>query len=898
MPLLVTKLYVPRPRAEAVARPRLVERLEAGLGRRLTLISAPAGFGKTTLVSEWVAGTGRDVTWLSLDEDDGDPARFLAYLVAAIQTVAPVGQGLGDALNSSQPPSPELALTALVNEIAAFPEHLVLVLDDYHLVDSPIVDSALGFLLDHLPPQLHLVMTTREDPQLPLPRLRARGHLNELRATDLRFTADEAAAFLNDAMGLALSADQVAALEARTEGWIAGLQLAALSMQGRDDVSGFIQRFAGGDRYILDYLVEEVLRRQPAEIRAFLLQTSILDRLTGSLCDAVTGRSDSRIVLETLDRGNLFVVPLDDRREWYRYHHLFAEVLRTHALDDPAQVAVLHDRASEWFEQHGGMEDAVRHAFAAGDHARAADLIELGSAGMQRARREAALLGWLRMLPDDIVRSRPVLSLTYAGVLLSNGELDGVEDHLRNGERWLDEPAGMVVVDHSAFQRLPSWIAIYRAGLSLVLDDVAATVRYAQQALDLMDGDDHLSRGAASALLGLAFLTRGELEPAYRSYADGMAALRRAGNIADTIGGSTTLADIRIAQGRLHESMSVYRDALRVGAEHGPPVLRGTADMYVGMSEILREWNELEAASQHMASSMDLGEAVGFPQHRYRWRVAMARLREAQGDLDGALDLLEDAERLYVGDFHPNVRPVAAFRARVWIAQGRLSEAQAWVRERQLAQDDDLSYLREFEHITLARVILAQHRQSADEAALVAAIGLLDRLLDAAEAGGRVGSLIEILVVRALSQAERGDLTAAHDSLKQALALGEPEGYARIFIDEGPPMALLLGGVASPGTAQEYVARLLAAFNDDQKPVAVMPAPAAVKPAQPLVEPLTERELEVLRLIAEGRSNGEIADRLYLSLSTVKGHNRAIFGKLDVQRRTEAVARARELGLL
>ncbi len=909
-PLLVTKLYVPRPRPGAITRARLVARLDDGPRNRLTLISAPAGFGKTTLVSECVARAGRPVAWLSLDEGDGDPARFLAYVIAAIQTVVPAaGESMFEALRSSQPPPAEQVLTTLLNEIAALPEPLMLVLDDYHLVDSPAVDEALSFLIDHLPANLYIVMTTREDPQLPLPRLRARGHLTELRAGDLRFTADEAAAFLNDMMGLELSPADVSALETRTEGWIAGLQLAALSMQGRDDVSGFIQRFAGDDRYIVDYLCEEVLDRQPGPIREFLLRTSILDRLYGPLCDAVTGRDDSRGLLERLDRANLFVVPLDDRRQWYRYHHLFAEVLRAYSMDVVGEVATLHRRASEWFERHGSMEDAIRHAFAAGDHARAADLIETAAPGMQRARLEPSLLAWLRMLPGDIVCARPVLSNLFAGVLLSTGELEGVEDHLRNVERWLDLaggdgergdalPDGMVVVDRAEFDRLPAGVAIYRAAFSLVTGDMDASARNARRALDLVHEDDYLSIGAASALLGLVFWSWGDLEPAFDHFAGGMAALGKAGNIVDTVGGVLALADIRITQGRLHDAMTIYRDALRVAGEYGPPAVRGTADLYAGMSDLYREWSDLDAARQHLATSLDLGEMVGFPQHPYRWRLVNARLLEVEGDLNGALDLIDEAERRYVSDFYPNVRPVAAHGARVWIAQGRLDDAQRWTDERGLTAGDEVSYPREFEHITLARLLLAQYRVGRDLAMLDDTIGLLDRLRNAAEAGGRIGNLIEILALSAMARADRGDTQGAIDSLEEALALGEPEGYARVFIDEGPPMASLLGEVVARGVARAYAARLLAAFDGDQLPGAAMPAPAVASPVESLVEPLTERELEVLRLIAEGRSNREIADRLYLALSTVKGHNQEIFGKLEVQRRTEAVARATELGLL
>ena len=557
--ILATKLYLPRLRPNVVSRPRLLERLNAGLHRKLTLIAAPAGFGKTTLVSEWVEGIDRPTAWLSLDEGENDPTRFLAYLVTALQTIAAtLGEGVLGVLQSSQPPPPEAILTALLNEITTLPDQFVLVLDDYHVIDAKPVDLALTFLVEHLPPQMHLVIATREDPLLPLARLRARGELTELRAADLRFTPSEAAEFLNSVMGLNLSPGNIAALEDRTEGWIAGLQLAALSMRGREDIPEFIRAFTGDHRYILDYLVEEVLTRQPEPVRSFLLQTAILDRLSGSLCDAVTGQEKGNVRLEALEHGNFFVVALDDTRHWYRYHHLFAEVLSAHLLaEQPDQVATLHRRASEWYEQQGSAVDAIRHALAAADFARAADLVELGVLAMLRSRQEATLLDWLKVLPDEVLRCRPVLSVAYAHVLLSSGEREGVEERLRDAERWLDTTAEMrglasapaatmVVVDEKEFGHLPATIAIARAGLALTRGDVQGTVTYARRALDLAPEDAHLTRGSAAALLGLASWTSGDLEAAHRSYADGIASLQKAGNISDSLGCAIAVAACRV----------------------------------------------------------------------------------------------------------------------------------------------------------------------------------------------------------------------------------------------------------------------------------------------------------------------------------------------------------------
>src|SRR6266705_1619814 len=697
-PILATKLYIPRLRPNVVSRPRLLDRLNEALHRNLTLISAPAGFGKTTLVSEWVEGIERPTAWLSLDEGENDPARFLAYLVAALQTItANIGEGVLGMLQSSQPPPTEAILTALLNELTTLPDHFVLVLDDYHVLDAKPVDIALTYLVEHLPPQMHLVIATREDPQLPLARLRARSHLTELRAADLRFTASEAAAFLNQAMGLNLSAADIARLSDRTEGWIAGLQFAALSLQGHQDVPGFIRAFAGDHRYIVDYLVEEVLQREPAPVRSFLLQTAILDRLHGPLCDAVTGQAEGNARLEALERGNFFVVPLDDKRHWYRYHHLFAEVLSAQLLaEQPDQVATLHRRASAWYEQHGSVADAIRHALAACDFGRAADLVELAVPTMGRNRQEATVLGWLRALPDELVRARPVLSVYYAGALLLHAELEGVEARLRDAEQWLDtttdmgelalaSSAEMVVVDEAEFRRLPGAIAVYRAAIAQALGDVANTMKYARRALDLVPEDDHLGRGSAAGFLGLAYWTSGDLEAAHRSYAECMALVQRGGYFSDALGCTIALADIRIAQGRLHEAMSTYEQALQEALGQGEPVLRGTADMYVGLSELHCEQNDLHTATELLLRSKELGVLAELSQNRYRWRVAMARIREAQGDLDGALDLLGEAERVYMGDFFPYVRPIAALVTRVWVAQGRLGEALGWARAQGLS---------------------------------------------------------------------------------------------------------------------------------------------------------------------------------------------------------------------
>jgi LuxR family transcriptional regulator, maltose regulon positive regulatory protein len=922
-PLLLTKLYIPPPRHKNVRRSGLIERLNEGLHCKLTLISAAAGFGKTTLASEWVAGWGGSVAWLSLDEGDNDPTRFLTYLVAALQTIgANIGAGVLGALQSPQPPPTESILTALLNEIAAIPDHFILVLDDYHVLDAKPVDEALAFLLEHLPPHMHLVIATREDPHLPLARLRARGQLTELRATDLRFSPAEAADFLYQVMGLNLSAEDIAALETRTEGWIAGLQLAALSMQGHQDAASFIKSFTGSHHFVLDYLIEEVLQQQSESIKTFLLRTSILDRLCGPLCNAILEppSASGQETLEYLEHANLFIVPLDNERRWYRYHHLFADVLRMHLMaEQPEQLPSLHQRASVWYEQNGLPPDAIRHALAAKDFERAAILIELAVPEMRRSRQGATVteLGWLKALPDELVHFRPVLCVYYAYALFGGGELGGVEPRLRDAERWLDpmaDPAGMVVVDEEEFRRLPGMIALLRAAQALTRGDMPEVVKNARRVLDLAPEDAHLMLGGAASVLGLAAWASGDLEAARRMTADGMANVRLAGFISSAIGGARVLADIQIAQGCLHEAMTTYEQALQWATEPGAPVLPGAADMHVGMSDLYREFNDLKTATQHLLTSQGLGELAGLSPNPYRWCAAMARIREAQGDLDGALDLLDQAERLYDGAFAPNVRPVATRKTRVWVAQGRLDEALGWAHKQGLSVENELSYLREFDHITLARVLLFRYQSDRADGSISGEAGLLERLLKAAEEGGRQGSVIEILILQAIAYHAQGDLPAALLPLQHALELAEPEGYVRIFLDEGSNMRQLLREASSREILPDYTNKLLAAFEAEKRPVLAgldanpgksdgrldLPPvlPEGHRDGEPLIEPLRQRELEILKLIAQGLSNREIGERLFLALDTVKGHNRKIFNKLQVQSRTEAIARARELGLL
>jgi LuxR family maltose regulon positive regulatory protein len=903
-PLVRTKLYIPKVRRGLVPRPRLSERLSRTSHPRLTLVSAPPGFGKTTLLAAWLdadAAAERPVAWVSLEESERQPGSFWTYVVTALDAAAPgVGASALPLLQTASPPI-ETVLATVVNELGALPEGLDLVLDDYHLADGPAIAADMTFLLEHLPPHVHLVISTRADPTLPLARLRARGELVEVRAADLRFTLDEVAAYLNEVIGLDLDAADIAALEGRTEGWIAALQLAALSLQGREDVAGFIAGFAGDDRYVVDYLVEEVLSRQPDSVRSFLLQTSVLDRLSGPLCDAVTRGNDGKAVLELLDRSNLFVVPLDDSRHWYRYHHLFADVLRTHLLEErPGEVADLHRRAGQWYGVAGEPVPAVRHALTAGDLEHAADLVEVAIPALLRDRQEATVRRWLDDIPPEVVRIRPVLAVGFIGALMSGGEFATVESRLDDVELLLEAAGGdpsveLVVVDAAELARLPGAIEMYRAALALIQGDPSATAVHAGRAIARAVEGDHVTVSAASALSGLASWGSGDLEAAHRGYSTAVDGLRRAGHFSDVLGCSITLADIRTTQGRLSDARRTYEDALRLAAaEESGAVMRGTPDMLVGLSQIAFERNALQAASDYLSRAEELGEHLGLPQHPYRCRVARARFCEAEGDLAGAVTVLEEAERVYVGDFSPNVRPVPALRARLLVAQGRLAEALDWARDHGLSSDDDLSYVREYEHLTLARILLGRHAAERTQPGPDTAYGLLERLRVAAEEGGRTGTLIEILTLQALAHpAEHGrrDVPGALAPLERAMRLAEPEGYVRVFVGEGAPMATLLEALTREHASWPYPRRLLDALDGAGGTSAQPVSPA-------LVEQLSARELDVLRLLASDLDGPAIARELVVSLNTVRTHTKNIYTKLGVNSRRAAVTRARELDLL
>ena len=923
-PLLQTKLYIPSSRSELVPRPHLLERLNEGLQRRLTLISAPAGFGKTTLISHWIDDLCLTVdrtessplidrqskiesraAWLSLDEGDNDVDRFFSYFIAALQQVTPhLGQTTLTMLQSPKPPASELLMTTLLNELADTATKITLILDDYHLIESQPIHKALAFLLDHLPPQLHLVITTRVDPPLPLSRLRGRDQLTELRESDLRFTVEETTTFLNKVMYLNLSATQVAALKERTEGWVTGLQLAGLSMREQADVSNFIARFTGSHRYILDYLTDEVLSRQPDEVQTFLCQTSILSRLSGPLCDAVTRRANSQTLLENLEAANLFVISLDNERRWYRYHHLFAGLLHNQLQQRHAdRIPALYGRASQWFEKNGQVDEAVHYALLAKDFVRAADLIEQTAEMMLTQMLMqggiSTLLGWLKALPDEVVHSRFLLCVTFAWTLLMTARRP---EDMTAVEALLQIAKGQIHQDETKnFIESRGHLAALRSYLALSRNDYPGSITLARQALPDLPKDNRFLRGAISFNLATAYWLNGDVVAAGRAYREAAADSRAVGNFFVALEAMNNLGTMEAEQGHLHQAIAFHRQAVQIAHEpfeqqDGPPLFAGPA--YLGTAEVLREWNQLTEASLALETGLSLARQGNFLEGQLVGRIISARVRQAQGDSSEALAAIAAARQLFrPGELAAFTPWLAAVEARLWLAQGNLSAATRWAQNCGLTRQDDEGAFQRYpgEYTTLARVYIVQETDEPQTAAL----DLLTRMLTALESKGRMGRVIEILALQALAYQTQNNLSAALTTLKQALMLAEPAGYIRLFVDEGPPMAALLKRLTNdrqPQTLADYLPKLLAAFPDGESDE------AETSNRQPnmtmLIEPLSERELEILHLIAAGYANREIADTLVIALGTVKRHVSNIYGKLGVQSRTQATAKGRDLGLL
>ena len=887
-----------------VSRPQLVERLRHSSNHKLTLVSAPAGYGKTTLLAEWLSCTLEKIQsfgWVSLDVGDNDPALFWSYFITALQAVK---QGVGEStfplLYAPQASPITTILSTLINEINAIEHDFALVLDDYHLVESEEVHSALAFLIDHLPPCMHIVLASRNELPFPAARLRMRGELMELRVDDLKFSADEAALFFNQSIGLNLGEGDVTALRHRAEGWVAGLQLAALSLHGRNDVQEFIASFGGDDRNIADFLIEEVLAHQPERIRRFLLQTSILNRLSAPLCDTVADQRKSQEILQTLEQENLFVVPLDDKRRWYRYHHLFEEMLGEILLREyPEQVSVLNGRASAWYENNGLPEEAIRHAFAAEDTERIARLVELAADNMYANGQSSTLYRWLRKVPEEVSVNRPVLSFWKGWAYLDRGEIEASRKYLQHAEQLLDttgdkvqaQTANVIVADDEQFKKLPGRLATAMAMSAQALGDAERTVEYARRALDLLPEEDYLFCGGTTVLLGLTSWSRGDLESAYQVIAEGFSVVEKTGEVLYQISGTYLMADIRVAQGRLREAMELHKRLLRLANKQTGPVIRGTADIYLCISELLLEQGKFDLALEHFENGKKLGEDATNVEFRDRWPAAEARFKEVLSEYDAALELLDDAEQLYMLGPTPYARPYAARKARIWIAQERLSDALAWVQAQGLSVDDELSYLREYEHITLARLLIAQHALEPD--LLEEANHFLGSLQEASEKGGRGGSLIEILMLQAIVNQIEGETSNALALLKRAMSLAERENYIQVFVDEGKALHDLLRVGITEGIGGDFARQLYSTISKTKEHTDRVHRGGDV-----LIEPLSNREIEVLRLIAAGMRNQEIADHLYISLATVKRHISNVYGKLEVSHRTEAVAKANELSLL
>lgn len=881
VPVVETKFNIPQPREGRVARPRLVERLVRGTRGKLTVVSAPPGFGKTSLLADWLSTANRQrVAWLSLDAADDNPPAFWQNVVRALAAVEPAisdGPAL-ELLEGPQLPSVEGPLTLVLNVLASGGEDVWLVLDDYHVIQAAEIHAGMAFLLDHAPRCLHVVLASRVDPPLQLSRLRTRGELTEIRAQDLRFTAGEAAAFLNESMDLGLTEREVNALETRTEGWAGALQLAALSLQGRPDPGAFIDSFSGDDRYIVDYLVEEVLDRQAPETRAFLLRTSILDRLSASLCDAVLESSGSRKALEALERGNLFLAPLDDRREWFRYHQLFSDVLRAHLADEfPGEAAPLHQRASEWFAEQGEPDHAIRHAMAAKDFVRAAGLIELQAETVMRHHHPDRLVAWLKPIPPEVVRAMPVLSVYYGHALQGMGDMERSAERIDDAERAMGDPAA-IVFDQHTLPVLEARIALGRGYLAMAARDPEATVKFANRALAGVRPGEHHWRGTPVALLGLAHWIRGELGEAETYHAEAVAEFERAGDTGLAITSAYHHAELLRACGHLSQAIRRLESSVRFIAGQRNGASRGVANLHLGLSELYCERNDLESAEREIETAQRVG--VYPPRTPFRLCLARAHLLQCRGDFVSAIEQLDEAERLQVRGAVPDYRPVAAWRVRLFIAQENLTEAEQWARQVGVSAADELRYDREYEHITLARLLLARSDPQARK--------LLERLLEDALLGQRHGTAIEIRVLLARALWSDRDRAAAMDVLGAALTAAAPESYARVVLDEGDAITPLLQAARDSGR-NDYARALLDTGAREHE---LTPA-ASLGP-----ESLTEREREVLRLLSTELSGPEIADAMVVSLNTMRTHTKNVYGKLGVSTRRAAIRRAQELGIL
>lgn len=887
--LLKTKLYVPLLQSKWISRPRLVKCMDEGFVRKLTLISAPAGFGKTTLLVDWIHREKIPVVWLSIDKNDNDPLHFLTYVIAGLQTLkAGIGKAALTMLQSPQPPPIDSILINLVNDVTLIPTDMALVLDDYHCIDVKPIHDMIAFLLDHLPKQMHIILATRSNPPLPLARIRSQNQMTELRAADLSFTTDETFVFFDKCLKFKLSNDDMTLLRSRTEGWIAGLQLAALSLSGSKDPSGFLKAFKGDNRYIADYLTEEVLNRLSEPLQNFLLQTCFLERLSGPLCDAVTRQENSRQMLNTLDKANLFVVPLDDERCWYRYHHLFADLLQQRSRAKQSDlVSELHRRASQWFAKNGFKNEAVDHAVFAQDYALAVQLIEeIAEIDWDRAR-ESRILRWLKELPEEQIDTNPKLSIFYARELFKSGYLDDAEKRLQTAEKIL-ESNSISDVDKD---RLLGRIAVIRAYISMRTGNLHRTVCLSSQALKLLPERDLNWRSVAATTLGMGY-GPDKLVEAQQAYFDAMKISKAAGNVYYQIFAGSCLGSIMRDRGKFKEARDFCRQLLSLAIENGIEQTGIVGSLYANLGLIYCEWNDLDEGIRLINKGVELSEIGRDPVIAATCKVSLLRAYMYRMDLMGAVKLMENinerSSNFVLPPWVTNI--ISALNVFFWLGSGNMNAALQWVRERGLSHEDKPDGWHEIEYIALAHVLIAQNK-------LDEADRLLQRLIENATAGDRVYMMIEMRLMRALIFKTRQDTVAALAELKLALGLAEPGGLIMILVSKGKPVAELLEEIAAvkkqdhdpvqAGFSLSYAKKLLSVFKAS--------TPSKI---EGLMDPISDRELEVLHLIAAGLSNREIAEKLFISLNTVKTHTKNINSKLDVNSRIKAVARAKELGLL
>ena len=898
MILLQTKLYIPQIRPFLVPRPRLIQKLNTGLIGKLTLISAPAGFGKTTLVANHIASGKYTVGWLALDKDDNYEGRFLRYLIAVLQQAKQtIGTDAVQWLASRQTPS-QTILTSLINDLDAINEEIVLVLDDYHFIRSQSVHTAVTFLLEHAPETFHLIIITRSDPPLPLARLRARGQMVELRAADLRFTESEAVQFLQEDMGLPLDAESVAVLTARTEGWIAGLQMAALSMRDREDLSGFIESFSGTNRYILDYLLAEVLAGQPSEIRHFLLCTAILERLTTPLCDAILANSAKHIsnssyaILDYLEQSNLFLIPLDDKRIWYRYHHLFADLLRAQGQKslDTADITKLHIRAADWYGQNDFISEAIHHAALAGDAERVERFIKQNYVTLVSQGEMAQIRVWVGELEKEQVYQRPQLCLYTAYSHAWFGELDEAMRLLTAAEKLLESeftsPEMLAIRAHLAY--IQSRITAMRGDIQQAITQCLTARSYTP------DGDLALQLDT-QITLGYVYFLSGDFAAADRYLNEMIQTGKTVGAVINTVAAACVLARLHAVQGQLHQAYDTYQNAARFIQDKGDQHRGSKSLVEVGMADLLCEWNDLETALEHMSEGLALMALWDKADDLVLAYTTLARIHLAQGLKDKASEVIAKASHLIRtrGVFPEAKDAVAYAQVKLWLAQGELRTASRWVATEEVdaRADKQRPFTHELRHIAQARIFIAQQEHQS-------ALHVLAHLAANAESGGRTGRLVEIILLQALAWQGMGELAQAMNALTKSMALAKPEGYVRLFLDEERPLQnLLTDWLAQNDTVSlsTYANHLLSHF--DTEPPSGGTAPKVLS-SDILVEQLSPREIEVLQIMALGKTNKEIARQLVIAPGTVKAHTAAIYRKLDVANRTEAVTRARSLGFL